>query len=129
MISNPGTQMKSKNQSSLYGTCLEESNAMEGTGSKSFYTAPSHPPKERTSINSSIDNTIQQNSGPRHAKTGSIDDLRAQIARRSQNSKVNSSVKKFLNSSNKKRDSGFDCSFKKSMSFKNVEEYNCKNLK
>ena len=70
--------MQSKNQSSFYGTGIEESNTLEGTGSKSYYTAPSHPQKERTSGGKSSHNdTALKNSGKKHVKTGSIDDLRA----------------------------------------------------
>ena len=124
----PTAHMQSKNPSSIYGTGIEESNALDGTGSKSYHTAPSHPQKERTSAKSSHVNTAKKNSGTKHAKTGSIDDLRAQIARRSQGSKLNSSAKKRLNSSTKKRELGSNCSFQQRMSFKNGEDQNCKNL-
>ena len=107
----PTAHMQSKNPSSIYGTGIEESNALDGTGSKSYHTAPSHPQKERTSAKSSHVNTAKKNSGTKHAKTGSIDDLRAQIARRSQGSKLNSSAKKRLKSSTKKRELGSNCSF------------------
>ena len=120
--------MQSKNQSSYYGTGIEESNALEGTGSKSYQTAPSHPQKERTSGKSSRIDTNLRNSGTNHVKTGSIDDLRAQIARKSLGTKQNQSAKKHLNSSTKKREVGSNCSFKQRMSFKNVEDFNCKNL-
>ena len=89
--------MHSKQQSTFYGTGVEESNANEGTVSKSYYSAASQIGKEkasRTSSNkgrSSQKNALGPGSGSKHKKTGSIDELKALIALKSSGSCLNSS--------------------------------------
>ena len=47
------THMHSKQQSTFYGTGVEESNANEGTGSKDYYSVASQIGKEKASGTSS----------------------------------------------------------------------------